>query len=126
MFKKLLIAASLAGACVVSAQVAEAKVNVIIGIGQPGGYCYYNYDPFRCRNYGHYPRPGYFVPHYVDRGRVSCDQAIWKLRNLGYRKIYATDCSGRSYSFIARKGSGKYRIEFNSLRNRITNVDRIG
>ena len=63
MLKKFLMAAGLAAAFSLSAQVAEAKVNVTIGIGQPGGYCYYNYDPFRCGGYGYYPRPGYFVPH---------------------------------------------------------------
>jgi hypothetical protein len=48
LLKKILMAAGLAAAFTLSSQVAEAKVNVIIGIGDRGGYCYYNYDPYRC------------------------------------------------------------------------------
>jgi hypothetical protein len=40
----------------------RSKVNVAIRYGQPGGYCYYNYDPFRCGGYGYYPRPGILSP----------------------------------------------------------------
>ena len=124
MFKKFLMAASLAAAFSVSAQVAEAKVKVIIGIGDPGGYCYYNYNPYRCGDYGYYPRPGYFVPHprYDYRDRVSCKQATWMLRDRGYRNIVATDCRGSSYSFVARKKGGEYRIRVNAYNGRISSV----
>ena len=122
MFKKILMAAGLAAAFSLSPQPAEAKVNVYIGIGEPGGYCYYNYDPFRCGGYGYYPRPGYFVPHPVFRDHLSCRQATWRLRNLGYRNIIATDCKGKTYTFIARKRGGEFRIKLNSYSGRITSV----
>jgi hypothetical protein len=122
MLKKFLMAAGLAAAFSLSAQVAEAKVKVIIGIGQPGGYCYYNYDPFRCGGYGYYPRPGYFVPHPIIRDRVSCREATWMLRDRGFHSIYATDCGGSSYSFIARKHGDKFKIKVNSYNGRILSV----
>jgi hypothetical protein len=62
MLKNFLMAAGLATAFSLSAQVAEAKVDVTIGIGQPGGYCYYNYDPFRCGGYGFIHAQGILSP----------------------------------------------------------------
>ncbi len=120
MFKNILMAAAVAGTFAVTAQAAEAKVNVTIGIGEPGGYCYYNYDPYRCGGYGYYPRPGYFVPHPVFRDKVSCGAAEWKLRNQGYKQIHATNCSGKSYTFFARKNGVKFKIRFDAYRNRIS------
>ena len=114
MLKKILMAAGLVAALSLSSQVAEAKVNVTIGIGDRGGYCYYNYDPYRCGGYGYYPRPGYFVPHPVYRDRISCGEAKWDLRDRGFRQIAATDCRGRTYTFIAKKRGGTFRIKFNS------------
>mgnify|MGYP001792515613 CR=1 FL=1 len=85
MLKKILIAASLAAAFVVSAQVAEAKVKVFIGIGDnPGGYCAHHYDPRHCGGggygggyyggdgyygggYGYYPQP-YYAPSCAPSG----------------------------------------------------------
>jgi hypothetical protein len=71
MLKRFFMAAGLAAAFLLSPQVAEAKVKVHIGIGQPGGYCTYNYDPFRCGGYGYYPRPEHFVPHRGFRNILS-------------------------------------------------------
>jgi hypothetical protein len=113
MFKKILMAAGLAAAFSLSPQPAEAKVNVYIGIGEPGGYCYYNYDPFRCGGFGYYP---------VFRDHLSCRQATRILRDRGYRNIIATDCRGKTYTFIARKRGGEFRIKFNSYSGRITSV----
>ena len=72
MLKKLLMVAGVAAAFSLSAPIAEAKVNVTIGIGQPGGYCYYNYDPYRCGGYGYYPYPEHFVPHPDYGCRTAC------------------------------------------------------
>jgi hypothetical protein len=126
MLKKFLMAAGLAAAFTLSPQVAEAKTKVIISIGEPGGYCYYNYDPFRCGDYGYYRRPGLFIPHPIIRDRMSCREAVWELRDHGYRNIITTDCGGRSYTFIAKKRGGKFRIKFDSYRSRISSVRLIG
>jgi hypothetical protein len=122
MFKKMLMAAGLAAAFALSPHAAEAKVKVTIGIGEPGGYCYYNYDPLRCGGFGYYPRPGYFVPHPVIRDRVSCREATWMLRDRGYRNVVATDCGGSSYTFFAKKHGDKLRIRVNSHNGRIISV----
>ena len=132
MLKKFLMAAGLAAAFSLSPQVAEAKVKVTIGIGQPGGYCYYNYDPFRCGGYGYYPRPGYFVPHpgygyrrlrYGDR--VSCKEARWIVRERGFRDVRTTDCGGKFHAFIAKKRGGNFRIKVYSRNGRIHSIRSI-
>lgn len=133
MFKKFLLAAGVAAAFAVSAQVAEAKVKVTIGIGEPGGYCYYNYDPFRCGDYGYYPRPGYFVPHpgygygddYDYGDRVSCREARGILRDRGYRDVRSINCGGRLHTFIAKKRGDVFRIKIYSRNGRIQSIRRI-
>ena len=127
MFKKILVAAGLAAAFLVSAQVAEAKVKVFVGIGQPGGYCYYNYDPFRCGNYGYYPRPGYFVPHpdYDYRDRVSCGEARSIVRARGFHDVRTTDCGGKNHTFIGRKKGGIFQIKVYSRNGRIHSIRSI-
>jgi hypothetical protein len=90
MLKKFLMAAGLAAAFSLSPQAAEAKVKVHIGVSQPGGYCYYNYDPFRCGGYGYYPRPEHFVPHpgYGYQDRVSCHETRWIVGAWLSRRAY--------------------------------------
>ena len=122
MLKKILMAAGLAAAFSLFSQAAEAKVNVFIGIGEPGGYCYYNYDPLRCGGYGYYPHPGYFVPHPIFRDQLSCREATWMLRDRGFRNIVATDCRGSSYTFLARKRGGEFRIRINSYNGRVISI----
>src|SRR5436190_5513058 len=133
MVKKILMAAGLAAAFLVSAQVAEAKVKVFVGIGQPGGYCYYNYDPLRCGNYGYYPRPGYFVPHpgygyeddYDYGDRVSCGEARSIVRERGFRDVRTTECGGKYHTFIGRKKGGIFRIKVYSRNGRIHSIRSI-
>ena len=133
MFKKFLMAAGLAAAFSVSAQVAEAKVKVTIGIGEPGGYCYYNHDPFRCGGYGYYPRPGYFVPHpgygygddYGFGDRVSCKEARWIVRERGFRDVRTADCGGKFHTFFGRKKGGIFRIRVYSRNGRIHSIRSI-
>ena len=122
MFKKFLMAAGLAAAFSLSAQVAEAKVKV--QIWQSGGYCYYNHDPFRCGGYGYYPRPGYFVPHpaYGYRDRVSCGEARSIVRERGYRDVRTTNCGGKLYTFIGKRKGGLFRIAVYSKNGRIHSV----
>ena len=133
MLKKLLMAAGLAAAFSLSASVAEAKLNVTIGIGQPGGYCYYNHDPFRCGGYGYYPRPGYFVTqagydydrYYGIGERVSCKEARWIVRERGYRDVRTADCGARYHTFIARKRGVVFRIKVYARSGRIHSIRAI-
>ena len=127
MFKKILMAAGVAAAVSLSAQVAEAKVKVHVDIWQPGGYCHYNYDPYRCGGYGYYPRPGYFVPHpdYDYRNRVSCSEARWIVRDRGFRDVRTVDCGGKTHTFIAKKKGGVFRIKVYSKNGRIYSIRSI-
>lgn len=129
MLKKFLMAAGLAAAFSLSAQVAEAKVNVTIGIGQPGGYCYYNYDPYRCGGYGYYPRPGSYDPYpgsydpYPDfYDRVSCKEARWIVRERGFRDVRTNSCGGKYHVFIARKRGGIFRVKVYSRNGQIHSI----
>lgn len=124
MLKNFLMAAGLAAAFSLSAQVAEAKVKVHVDIWQPGGYCYYNHDPFRCGGYGYYPRPGYFVPHadYDYRNRVSCNEARWIVRERGFRDVRTANCGGKLYTFIGKRKGGIFRIAVYSKNGRIHSI----
>ena len=127
MFSKILMAAGLAAAFSLSAQVAEAKVKVHVDIWQPGGYCYYNHDPFRCGGYGYYPQPGYFVPNpdYDYGNRVSCKEARWIVRERGFRDVRTTGCGGKFHTFIAKKRGGVFRIKVYSRNGRIHSIRSI-
>ena len=132
MLKKILMAASLAAAFILSAQVAEAKVNVIVGIGGYPNYCNNQYDPFHCGNYGYYPRHGFYDPYppfyddpyppAYDYDRVSCDEARWSLRERGYRDIRTRSCGGHYYVFIARKNHRAFVIKVSSRSGEIRSI----
>ena len=135
MLKKFLLAASLAAAFTFSAQVAEAKVNVIIGIGGPG-YCYDHYDSFHCGGYGYRPHPGFYDPYppsyddpyppaydpYDGYDRVSCDEARWSLRERGYHDIRIRSCGGHYYVFIASKHHRAFVIKVSSRSGEIRSI----
>jgi hypothetical protein len=127
MLKKFLMAAGLAAAFSLSPQVAEAKVKVHIGVGQPGGYCYYNYDPFRCGGYGYYSGPEHFVPHpgYGYQDRVSCNEARWIVRERGFRDVRTTNCGGKLHAIIAKKRGGIFRVKVYSRNGRIHSIRSI-
>lgn len=69
---------------------------------------YYNdpfYDPY-------YATPNYnTAPSY---GRLSCRQIIGMLRQKGYRRIEARDCTGKVYTFFAYAGHKRYKLRVRS------------
>lgn len=69
---------------------------------------YYNdpfYDPY-------YSTPNYnTAPSY---GRLSCGQIIGMLRQKGYRRIEARDCTGKVYTFFAYAGHKRYKLRIRS------------
>lgn len=99
---------------------AEARVNVDIGIGVP----YYGngryYEPY----YYAAPRRRYYAPRPAPRryGRLSCGEARRIVRNHGYRRVRAIDCSGNRYTFHAMRGGEWYRIRMRSRTGRIYKV----
>jgi len=147
MFKKILMAAGLAAAFTLSAHVAEAKVNVIIGIGN-SGHCYNHYSPIYCGGYGYFPRRSYgYFPHgsygyyprlgfydpyppfyddpyrpNYDYDRVSCKEARWIVRERGFRDVRTTSCGGKYHVFVAKKRGGVFRIKVYSRNGRIQSI----
>jgi len=143
MFKKTLIASMailIAAFTFAPVETSEAKTRVHIGVGI-GGYGYgpyydpyYGYGPFYGHRYGpyyggyyggYYPGPRYYVPRRHYRGRrISCKRAKRIVRNHGYRRVRARDCSGRNYKFYGRKRGRNYEIRMKSRNGRIYSVRR--
>lgn len=114
---------------------AEAKTKVVIGIGTGPyvGHCY-NRNGRRC---GWHPRPHHF--YYVPRHRpvyyydyrapavhkMSCRSAARMVDHSGFNKVKARDCSGKIYSFRARKKGHNYIVKVNAYTRRIIGVGRI-
>lgn len=125
MFKKTIIAATALVASVVAFQPvekAEARVNVGIGIGVPGYYGGYAPGYYSPGYYGggyYAPRPRYYAPR---RGRISCRRARRIVRNHGYYRVRAIDCSGSRYTFHAKRGGIWYRLRMKSRSGRIYKV----
>ena len=119
MLRKILMAAGLAAAFSLSPQVAEAKMKVQID-RVAGGYCYYNYDPFRCGGYGYYPRPGfcppsglyYRDPRILQGGALDCQGS--RLSQCSYQQIVA------EVPYFRRQETGRnFRIKVDSYNGRI-------
>jgi hypothetical protein len=125
MIKKFLIVAGLMAAFAASAKVAEAKVNVTIGVGGFPAYCEYRYDPIHCRGFGHRYRPGY--PLYDDDygDRISCREASWIVRERGYRRVSTVECRGSSYTFVAQKRGRNFQIKVHSYSGDIISIRRV-
>lgn len=137
MFAKTTIAAGiLAASLAFVPEAATAKTTVNVGIGGWGGGYYCGGHRRHCGwgnnwHYGwrhhHYYRHHYYRPHVVyyyggyntgyyrpGLARVSCGEAKLILRDRGYGRIVATDCSGRYLTFRARRGGHSYVLRVNA------------
>lgn len=140
MFKKLMIAAAVACSAFAFMQSAEAKTNVIIGIGGGGGcignpyYCGYapgydrwdGDDGWDDNGYGFYDgyRPRHVQRAFI-RDSLRCKEARWLLEERGWRNVRARDCNGVSYSFTASRRGAYSAITVNSYSGRITSIRRL-
>ncbi len=100
---------------------AKTRVHFGINIGHP----YYSYcdDSLlfsRCDPFGH----GFYRPYYRHRNfhppvhyvhKLSCGEARWSLRKLGYRSLKARDCVGRIYSFTGIRKGRLYNLRLNAV-----------
>ena len=95
------------------------------GVYLDGGYYgnnrYYN-DPYYDDSY--YDDPYYSAPSYKPR-RYSCGQIRNMLRQQGYRRIRAHDCTGKVYTFIAFAGHKRYKLRIRSKNASIKTRKRI-
>ena len=70
-------------------------------------------DPYGC--YGCYPRWGVYYPRVgVYRGRLSCGEAKWRVRNSGFRNVSTIECQGRTYTFEATRRGRDVIVYVNS------------
>lgn len=124
MLKQTIIAAAAVVASVVAFQPvekAEARVNIGVGIGIPGYYGGGYAPGYYGGGYGYYaPRPRYYAPRRY--GRISCGSARRIVRNHGYYRVRAVDCSGSRYTFHAKRGGVWYRLRLKSHSGRIYKV----
>ena len=122
MLKKTIIAATALVASFVAFQpVEQAEARVNIGVHLGGGY--YGSGYYAPRPHYYAPRPHYYAPrpHYVPR--VSyCSQARRNIRNRGYYKIRAVDCSGSRYTFFAKRGGQHFRLRVKARSGHIYKV----
>lgn len=127
MFKKLLVVAGMTAALAASAAVAEAKVNVTIGVGGFPTYCGYRYDPYHCNGYRYRPENHFYdyddEPFYGDR--VSCREARWIVSERGYRRVSTVECRGASYTFIGLRKGKQFQIKVSSFGGEIISIRRI-
>lgn len=64
-------------------------------------------------------RPGPHDPGYAFTHRLSCDEARFRVRERGFKKVVAKDCSGKSYVFTGRKNGHRYAIKINAHTGRM-------
>jgi hypothetical protein len=86
---------------------AEAKVVVYFGVP----YNDYQFGPdYRFRD-GY----GWYLPNaFSIRGRLSCGEAKWRVRNHGFRNVSTIECDGRTYTFKAWRGDHHVIVYVNS------------
>src|SRR6185312_12666145 len=109
MLVKYFMAAAIvaAGVFAIEAPVAQAKnVDVDINLGIGGGYP------------GYPVYPGY--PAYAP-DRLSCWQGAKRVSWAGFWNVKPVDCTGRFYTYRARRGPGLFFVTVNSRSGRIVN-----
>ena len=121
MFTKLFVAAAALSAAVVMTAPAQADTNIGLGIGFGfgGGYHDDDYDGGYDDGYD-----GGYITVYENDDGISCSKAKKIVRNHGFHKVHATDCSGKYKRFKGVKSGDWYRIKVNPW-GTIVDVDEI-
>lgn len=141
MALKTIIAAGIAAVTMAfAAGSAEAKTNIIVGIGtngwNGGDYCYNH--PYRCRPA---PRPLYneyndynnyddedTAPVIIYRdnrssGRMSCGRAA-DLVAGSFNRVSVRECNGPVYTFTGRRNGNHYLVRVDAYARRILSINR--
>jgi hypothetical protein len=135
MITKTLIAAAAVSAIALGASApANAKVHVDLYVGgfAPGYYepvqpSYPVYD----NGYGDngYDDNGYQDDGYRRHHRrqteyygISCDDGSQAVRDIGFRKVRAIDCSGRRYTYQARRHGSTFIVKVSSRNGQVLSV----
>jgi hypothetical protein len=118
--KQLLLASAVALTAVLGlAPTADAKTKIGIFFGSP------HYDYQRGPDYVYRDGYGWYEPSYrpaysYNRGRLSCGEAKWHVRNSGYRNVSTIECRGRTYTFEAMRRGRDITIFVDSRTGRLS------
>jgi hypothetical protein len=116
MITKSLIAAAVVAAAAATAAPANAKVDVDVYLGLGDGY-----------------GPGYYAPTYPVYGvharprahhgyGISCENGRDEVRDSGFRKVRAVDCSGRHFTYKARRHGDTFIVKVSRRNGDIISV----
>jgi hypothetical protein len=67
----------------------------------------------------HYHCHSHVIGGDVSSHRLSCNEARFRVRERGFKKITTRDCSGKSYSFTASKNGARYLVKVNAHTGRV-------
>jgi hypothetical protein len=131
-FKTLAVAGLAATAIAFGASTADARSRLQIGVGIGDDCTLYGDCNYGGGGYGVYGEPddGYVHPrrrhrasdYDEDYGRLSCGEARRALRNQGFYRLEARDCSGHNYRFVGWRDGDPYLIKISSRSGRIKSV----
>jgi hypothetical protein len=139
--KSLALAGLAAAGLALSIGAADAKTRLHIGVGVGDdcayyGNCYYDNggDGVGYGYYGGGTDDGYdyrrrhrsSYDYDEDYGGLSCWQARRIVRNQGFRRVQAQDCSGRRYTFTGWSQGEPFRIKVSAQSGRIISVRPLG
>jgi hypothetical protein len=121
--KSILALGAVAALATVASAPAQAKVNIDLYVGG-GGYAPGYYDPspsYPVYDNGHRRDGGGYG--YRDYG-ISCEDGIDEVRYAGYRKVRPVDCSGKRYTYKARRDGEQFIIRVSRRNGNIVSVEQ--
>jgi hypothetical protein len=123
--KSLIAAAAVSAIAFGASSAANAKVNVDLYIGGfgPGYYepAYPVYDA--PRYYDDEPRYEHRRPRHEYSG-ISCDEGSQSVRDVGFRKVRPIDCSGRSFTYKARRHGNPFVVKVSRRSGNVISVQK--
>jgi len=106
---KSLILASAFAASMALALPTAAEAKIVVYLGTP------HYDYRVGPDYRYRSGYGWYLPNsFSIRGRLSCGEAKWRVRERGFRNVSTIECNGRTYTFRARRGDHRVIVYVNS------------
>jgi hypothetical protein len=123
IIKTLIAAAAVSAIAFGASSNANAKVNVDLYVGGFGpGYYEPAYPVYEePRYYDDEPRYEHPRPRY-ESYRISCDDGSQAVRDVGFRKVRPIDCSGRNYTYKARRHGNPFVVRVSSRNGRVISV----
>jgi hypothetical protein len=116
LVKSLIAVAAVASAVSFASTAAKADTTVSLGFGFGGfgpdyGYSDYGYPgPY----YGHRPHHGFYGDFRPARRGISCGTGRSIVRNAGFHRVVAYDCSAPTYGYKAWQDGELYQVKVSS------------